>query len=63
MLKNEKSELNTRNTDTTDVISSRKLLAVLLDICSDVMMNRQNPNRFAEVLKMCCEVLFALVLK
>jgi hypothetical protein len=31
-------------------------------MCNEVMMNRQNPNRFADVLKMCCEVLFAKVI-
>ncbi len=30
-------------------------------MCSEVIMNRQKPSRFADVLNMCCEVLFAKV--
>ena len=60
ILMNENIELITRNIATKEVISSRRLFSVLLDIWSEVMMNKQNPKRLAEVFKMCCDVLFAI---
>jgi hypothetical protein len=42
-----------------EVNSSMRLLLDLLPMCNEVIMNRQKPKRFADVLRMCCEVLFA----
>lgn len=36
-----------------EVNSSIKLVSDLLVICIEVITNRQNPNKFAEVLNMC----------
>jgi hypothetical protein len=43
-----------------EVSSSIKLDSVLLVICNDVITKRQKPRRFAEVLRICCDVLFAI---
>ncbi|MES1198208.1 MAG: hypothetical protein ABUL41_02920 [Chitinophagaceae bacterium] len=37
----------------TDVSSSIKLDADIFEICSEVITNRQNPRRLADVFKMC----------
>jgi hypothetical protein len=42
-----------------EVNSSMSVPSVLLEICSEVIMKRQNPRRFAEVLRICWEVLLA----
>jgi len=44
------------------VNSSIRLLLDLLPICSDVIMNRQMPSKFDEVLNICCEVLLVKLL-
>jgi len=48
------------NTATIEVNSSMICVSVLLAMCKDVMINRQNPNRLAEVLSICGEVLLAI---
>ncbi len=50
---------NTSNRATSEVISSIIDNSVLLDMCKEVITNRQKPNKLAAVFKMCCEVLFA----
>jgi len=42
-----------RSNAITDVSSSIKLDADILVICSEVITNRQNPRRLADVFKMC----------
>lgn len=49
-----------RNNATTEVNSSTRLFSVLSERCNEVMTNRQNPSRLADVLKICCEVLLAI---
>jgi hypothetical protein len=49
-----------RSNAITDVSSSIKLDADILVICSEVITNRQNPRRLADVFKMCWDVLFAM---
>jgi len=44
----------------TEVNSSIKVDVVLSAACKEVITKRQNPRRFAEVDKMCWEVLFAI---
>jgi hypothetical protein len=57
--------------NTVEIVSNSAIIAVnssispLLDLspmCNEVIINRQNPNRFADVLNMCCDVLFAKVI-
>lgn len=48
------------NIATAEVNSSMMCVSDLLAICNDVITKRQNPNRFAEVFRICCEVLFAI---
>lgn len=43
-----------------EVNSSTKLFSVFFAKCIDVMINRQKPSRFADVAKICCDVLFAM---
>jgi len=50
-----------RNNATIEVNSSIKLPSDLFAMCKEVITNKQNPKRFAEVPKMCCEVLFAII--
>ena len=45
----------------TEVSSSIILLSALSVKCSEVITKRQNPKRFAEVFKICCEVLFGIL--
>ena len=45
----------------TEVNSSIILLSALSVKCSEVITKRQNPKRFAEVFKICCEVLFGIL--
>lgn len=49
------------NTPTTEVNSSMICASDRFEICNDVITKRQKPRRFAEVLRMCCEVLFAII--
>ena len=48
------------NNAITEVNSSSILVSALLVIWKDVITKRQKPNRFAEVLNICCEVVFAI---
>lgn len=55
----ENKQENTNNTETIEVISSITDNSVLLEMCSDVIIKRQKPNRLAEVFNICCDVIFA----
>jgi hypothetical protein len=50
-----------RKNATTEVNSSIRELSVLSVKCSEVMINKQNPSKLAEVFNICCEVLFAIM--
>jgi len=54
--KKEKKQENVRNIAITDMNSSISVVAVRLVIWSEVITKRQNPSRFTEVLRICCEV-------
>jgi hypothetical protein len=47
----------------TEVNSSMKWVSVQLPTLKEVITNRQNPRRFAETFRICCEVLFAMMQK
>jgi len=51
---------NVRRIAVTAVRSSITCISVLLARCNEVITNRQNPNRFADVFKMCGEVFFGM---
>jgi len=57
---NEKPLENVSRTAIMEVRMSMACVSVRLAICREVITKRQNPRRFAEVPKMCCEVLFAI---
>ena len=61
MEKNEKKQERVSSRATTDVNSSILLDSILVLICNEVITKRQNPNRFADVFKICWEVLFAIL--
>ena len=44
----------------TDVSSSIICVSVRLAMRKDVITNKQNPRRFAEVFNICCDVLLAI---
>ena len=46
---------------TTEVSSSIMLLSALSVKCNEVITKRQNPKRFAEVFKICCDVVFGIL--
>src|SRR4030095_16476928 len=46
---------------TPEVSSSIILFSALSETCSEVITKRQNPKRFAEVFKICCEVVLGIV--
>jgi len=52
---------NVSKTATIEVISSILCVSLLLLMWIEVITKRQNPRRFAEELKICCEVLFAIL--
>ena len=56
---NDNTDENTRQSATIEVNSSIKLFSDLFVRCKDVIMNKQKPSKFAEVFKICCDVLFA----
>ncbi len=58
---NEKTEEIVNNSAIKEVNSSIKLFLVLSAKCRDVIIFKQKPNKLVEVLKMCCEVLFAII--
>jgi len=45
----------------TEVSSSIILPSALSVKCSEVITKRQNPSRFAEVFKICCDVVFGIL--
>lgn len=57
----EKKQEQVNNSAMMEVNSSIKLDAEVPVICTDVITKRQKPKRFAAVLKICWEVLFAIV--
>ena len=57
---NEKMQEKVNRTAMNEVNSSMTCDSVRLEICSDVITKRQNPNRFAAVFSMCLDVLFAI---
>jgi hypothetical protein len=60
---NEKRQEKVNNTAKIRVNSSIKTLSVLSAMCNEVITKRQNPSKLAEVFKICCEVLFAIIQK
>jgi len=50
---NEKMQEKVSNIATQEVNSSMMCVSVLLAMCSDVITKRQNPNRFADVFRIC----------
>ena len=50
---NEKTEETVKNKATIEVNSSTKLNCDLLVKCKDVITNKQNPKRLADVFKIC----------
>jgi hypothetical protein len=60
---NENIHENVSKTATTEVNSSIKNVSVWLAMCKDVITNKQNPSRLADVFNICCEVLFAITQK
>ena len=58
---NEKIQENVSNTPTDEVNLSIICVSVMLEMCNDVITKRQKPRRFAEVFRMCCDVLFAIL--
>ncbi len=57
---NENIQEKVRSIAIIEVTSSMILDSALLLICNEVITKRQNPNKFADVLRMCCDVLFAI---
>jgi len=51
---------NVSSMPTAEVSLSIRWVSVMFAICSDVMTNKQNPNRFADVVRICGEVLLAI---
>jgi hypothetical protein len=58
--KNENMHEKIRSRATKEVSSSIILTSDLFVMWSEVITIKQNPRRFAEVLKMCCEVVLAI---
>lgn len=57
---NEKIHENVSITATQQVNSSSMRVSVKLAMCKDVITKRQNPHKFADVFKICWDVLFAI---
>ena len=49
-----------RNMATMEVSISIILVSMISEMCREVITKRQNPRRFAEVFRMCFEVLLAI---
>lgn len=58
---NEMMQEKVSNTAMTDVSSSMMCVSILLAICREVITKRQNPRRVADVFRICCDVLFAII--
>lgn len=58
---NEKIQEKLSNTATREVNSSIRLVSEKLATCNEVITKRQNPNRFADVDRICCDVVFAII--
>jgi len=61
MEKNEKKQESVSSSATTDVNSSILLDSIFVLKCNEVITKRQKPKRFADVFKICWEVLFAIL--
>ncbi len=61
--KKENKQLAISSTLATPVISSIFDISLSFDILSEVKTTRQNPSRLEEVFKICCDLLFAIILK
>jgi len=59
----EKPQENVNKTAMMEVASLIKWVSTLLLNRNEVITKRQNPSRFAEVPKICCEVVFDIVLQ
>lgn len=57
---NENIQEHVRSNAMTEVNSSILLVSAVSVMCKDVITKRQKPKRFAEVFKICCEVVFAI---
>ena len=60
---NEKIQELVRETAIIEVNSSMTCVSIWLVIRKEVITKRQNPRRFAEVFKMCWDVLVAILTK
>ncbi len=58
MEKKENMQEKIRARATPEVNSSMSLISEYLELCKEVMTNRQNPSKVAEVFRICCDVLF-----
>jgi len=59
--KNEKKQEKVSNRATIEVNSSILLDSIFELICNEVITKRQKPRRFADVFKICWDVLFAIL--
>lgn len=57
---NEKIHEQVSNMAITEVNSSMTCVSIRFEICNEVITKRQNPKRFAEVVKICGDVLLAI---
>lgn len=59
--KNERKLEAVSNNAIIEVYSSIRLFFELLVACNEVITKRQKPSRFAEVPRICCEVVLAIL--
>jgi hypothetical protein len=59
--KNEKKQLAVKRTQAIPVNSSIFDVSLIAEILSEVKTIRQKPNKLEEVLRMCCDLLFAII--
>ena len=57
---NENMQENVSNIAIIEVNSSMRLVSFLFAMFKEVITKRQKPKRFADVFKICCEVVFAI---
>ena len=57
---NDKAEDAVKRRAITLVSSSSTLFSAVLVMCSEVKTKRQKPKRFAELPRICCDVLFGI---
>lgn len=56
----EKPQEKASTTEIIEVTSQINWVSARVFNFKEVITNRQNPSRFADVLKICCDVLFAI---